>query len=142
MMPWSRLAFILLVLCLIAPFKPAFAAADLQTRLTIRNDGDEPLKCVILFGHWVTSDIADIAPGRSGDVKIVRAAKDGALYVPRFDGRHMMIERIACGRTTGWWDSLGDVPLLTLREKAAAASETRCKLGARTICTAPQPPAP
>lgn len=142
MMPWSRLAFILLVLCLIAPFKPAFAAADLQTRLTIRNDGDEPLKCVILFGHWVTSDIADIAPGRSGDVKIMRAAKDGALYVARFDGRHMMIERIACGRTTGWWDSLGDVPLLTLREKAAAASETRCKLGARTICTAPQPLAP
>ncbi|TXH38949.1 MAG: hypothetical protein E6Q98_01765 [Rhodospirillaceae bacterium] len=142
MMPWSRLAPILLVCCLTAPVKPAFATADLQTSLTIRNDGGEPLKCVILFGHWVTSDIADIAPGRSGDVKIMRAAKDGALYVPRFDGRHMMIERIACGRTTGWWESIGDVPLLPLREKAEAASETRCKLGEHAVCTAPQPLTP
>ena len=134
----SKLVCIVVLSGLIAWLKPAFAAVDLETSLTIRNDGGEPLKCVILFGHWVTSDIADIAPGQSRDVKIMRAVKDGALYMPRFDGRHMMIERIACGRTTGWWESIGDIPLLPLREKAEAASETYCKIGERAVCTVPQ----
>ncbi|MDY0884349.1 hypothetical protein ACFPL7_00825 [Dongia soli] len=138
----SPLMRIAALACLIAPLQPAFASADLQTSLTIRNDGGEALKCVILFGHWVTSDIADIAPGQTGEVKIMRAAKDGALYVPRFDGRPMMIERIACGRTAGWWESIGDVPLLPLREKAEAASETRCRLSDRAVCTTPQPAMP
>lgn len=138
----SQIAFVVLLGCLISPLKPAFATTDLATSLTIRNDGTEPLKCVILFGHWVTSDIADIAPGQSSDIRIMRAAKDGALYVPRFDGRHMMVERIACGRATGWWESIGDIPLLPLREKEVAASETRCSLGEHAVCSAPHPLTP
>jgi len=113
------------------------AAEDVKTVLTIRNDSSEPLKCVILFGHWVTSDIADIAPGQGRQVDIMRASKDGALYVPRFDGRHMMIERIACGRVENWWESTGDIPLSLLREKAEPVTETHCQLGKRADCTVP-----
>lgn len=125
-------------LCLGSFAGPVAAAEDIKTVLTIRNDSNEPLKCVILFGHWVTSDIADIAPGQSRQVDIMRAVKDGALYVPRSDGRPMMIERIACGRVNSWWESTGDIPLLLLRERAEVASETHCRLGKRAACTAPQ----
>ncbi|HVJ36115.1 MAG TPA: hypothetical protein VND94_23620 [Terriglobia bacterium] len=118
----------------------AQAADDLKTTLVIRNDGSEPLKCMILFGHWVTLDIADIPAGGKGQVEIMRAAKDGALYVPRFDGRHMMVERIACGRATGWWESLGDIPLLGLRATAMPSSETHCRLQERAQCSEPQAP--
>ncbi|HVJ42501.1 MAG TPA: hypothetical protein VM639_13440 [Dongiaceae bacterium] len=123
-------------LCLVAD--AARAADDLKTTLVIRNDSGEPLKCMILFGHWVTLDIADIPAGGKGQVEIMRAAKDGALYVPRFDGRHMMVERIACGRVAAWWESLGDIPLLGLRASAKPSSETHCRLQDRAQCSEPQ----
>lgn len=125
-------------LCLAIAARPAFAATDLKTVLSIRNDSGEPLKCVILYGHWITTDIAEIAPGSVQHVDIMRAAKDGALYIPRFDGRRMMIERIACGRVDSWWESSGDIPLLPLREAAEASSETRCRLAARADCSVPR----
>lgn len=125
-------------LCLAVVARTASAATDLKTTLSIRNDSSEPLKCVILYGHWITTDIAEIAPGKAQRVDIMRAAKDGALYIPRFDGRHMMIERIACGRVDSWWESSGDIPLLPLRETAEATSETHCRLAARANCSVPQ----
>jgi hypothetical protein len=126
------------LLCLASCAGSDVAATDLRTVLTIRNDSSEPLKCVILYGHWITTDIANIAPGQATGVDIMRAVKDGALYIPRFDGRHMMIERIACGRVDTWWESNGDIPLLPLREAAVAASETRCRLATRADCSVPQ----
>jgi hypothetical protein len=131
------LAGIAIAITSLAGIRPAVAADDLQTVLTIHNDSSEALKCVILFGHWVTQDIAEIAPKQSGPVPLMRAAKDGALYVPRFDGRHMMVERIACGRPAGWWESLGDIQLLPLREKAIRASETSCQMQQRASCLLP-----
>lgn len=118
----------------------ARAADDLKTTLVIRNDSGEPLKCTILFGHWVTLDIADIPAGGKGQIEIMRATKDGALYVPRFDGRHMMVERIACGRVRAWWESLGDIPLLGLRATAKPFSETHCRLQDHAQCSEPQAP--
>ena len=133
----TTLAMALLCLAIVAG--SASAATDLKTILSIRNDSGEPLKCVILYGHWITTDIPEIAPGKIQSVDIMRAMKDGALYIPRFDGRHMMIERIACGRVDSWWESSGDIPLLPLRETGVAMSETRCHLATRADCSTPQP---
>jgi len=124
--------------CQAALVGPALAGDDLKTTLSIRNDGTEPLKCVIIFGHWVTTDIAAIQPNQTSDVTIMRAIKDGALYVPRFDGRHMMVERIACGRVDSWWESIGDVPLLPLRETPQPATQTQCRLDQHAECTVPR----
>lgn len=133
---------VLLSLILMASFAfavPQSAQADDQkTRLVIHNDGGEALKCVILFGHWVTLDIAEVAPAKSVTVEIMRQAKDGGLYVPRFDGRHMMVERIACGRASQMWESSGDIPLLGLRATLVPASESHCTLGAHVTCTTPK----
>lgn len=131
------LAGIVIAISPLASIYPASAADDLQTVLTIHNDSSEALKCVILFGHWVTQDIAEIAPKQAGPVNLMRSARDGALYVPRFDGRHMMVERIACGRPGSWWESLGDIQLLPLREKALPASATSCQIQQRVSCLMP-----
>jgi hypothetical protein len=87
----------------------------------------------------VTIDVPVIPAGQATDVTMLRAAKDGALYMPRFDGRRMMIERIACGRVDQWWESLGDIPLLALHETAEAQMETLCTLAQRAICAPPHP---
>jgi hypothetical protein len=113
-------------------------AEDQKTRLVIHNDGGEALKCVILFGHWVTLDIAEVAPAKAVTVEIMRQAKDGGLYVPRFDGRHMMVERIACGRASQMWESSGDIPLLGLRATLVPASESHCTLNVHVVCTVPE----
>lgn len=115
----------------------AQSAEDRSIRLLIRNAASQPLKCVILFGHWVTLDVDIIAPGEQGAVTLQRAEKDGALYIPRFDGRKMMVERIACGRTDSWWETIGDVPLMPLREKGADHARTVCQSATRISCSSP-----
>lgn len=115
----------------------AQAAEDQQVELSIVNSSQATMKCVVLFGHWVTQDLPLIASGGQVPVKLIRAAKDGALYIPRFDGRKMMVERIACGRAEAWWDTIGDVPLLPLREKAMERVKSACHLEQRAVCSAP-----
>jgi hypothetical protein len=121
----------------VLPASPAAAAEDRQIRLLIENDADAPMKCVVLFGHWVTQDVDVIAPRESGAVQLFRAGKDGALYIPRFDGRKMMVERIACGRANSWWETIGDVPLMSLREKGGDQVRSTCQATGRVACSSP-----
>lgn len=132
------LSLMFMALCVsTVPLSGRAQADDQKTRLVIHNDGGEAMKCVILFGHWVTLDIAEVAPAKAVKVEIMRQAKDGGLYVPRFDGRHMMVERIACGRANRMWETSGDVPLLGLRATVVPSSESHCTLAARVVCTTP-----
>ncbi len=137
-LPWRFLAVGAFVLgSFSAALASAQAAEDQQVELSIENSSQATMKCVVLFGHWVTQDLPLIAPGKEVPVKLTRATKDGALYIPRFDGRKMMVERIACGRAETWWDTIGDVPLLPLREKAMERVKSACHLEQRAVCSAP-----
>lgn len=121
----SRFAAALLLASLLST--GAAHAADPAVDLSIRNDGPAALRCMILFGHWITRDVGPIAPGGSAQVAMWRGQPPGALYIPRFDGRKMMIENLICGSDAAWAETYDQVPIATLRDSAAAAFRTACK---------------
>jgi hypothetical protein len=84
--------------------------ADAPVRLSITNDGSEPFRCIVLFGHWVTVDVGTVVPGEVQMISMMRGPPKGALHVPRFDGRQMMIENVLCGSLAAWGDSLDQIP--------------------------------
>src|SRR5262249_56247344 len=84
------LILLLSALLLCGAARPAIAA-DPAVELVIANAGDQPLRCMILFGHWVTQDVGPIAAGGSATVSMWRGEPAGALYLPRFHGRTMVV---------------------------------------------------
>jgi hypothetical protein len=121
-----------------APVARPALAADLPVEIAIANAGDQPLRCMILFGHWITQDLGVVAPGGAEKVAMSRGQPPGALYIPRFDGRKMMIENIVCGGLAAWGESLGQIPLLPIRSSAAARFAVACRLADRVGCGAPR----
>lgn len=111
--------------------------ADAPVRLSITNDGTEPFRCIVLFGHWVTVDVGTLAPGEVQLISMKRGAPKGALYVPRFDGRQMMIENVLCGTLAAWSDSLDQIPLMPIRVGAASAYTVVCRANSRITCSDP-----
>ena len=112
-------------------------AADPAVALSIRNDGPVALRCMILFGHWITQDVGPILPGASANVSMWRGQPPGALYIPRFDGRKMMIENLVCGSDAAWAETYDQIPWLPLRDSAAAGFRTACRPAGRIACSAP-----
>jgi hypothetical protein len=108
-------------------------AGDPAVALSIRNEGPVALRCMILFGHWITRDVGPIAPGASAEVAMWRGQPRGALYIPRVDGRKMMIENLVCGSDAAWAETYDQIPLATLRDGAAARLRTACRPGPAPI---------
>lgn len=101
--------------------------ADHAVRIDLRNAGAEPLRCQLIFGHWVERGLGEIAPGAAIRLDLMRAAEDGGLYVMRYDGqRRMMVENVICGGLENWRESLGQVDLGELRRRPVVAAEASC----------------
>jgi len=130
------LILLLSALLLCGAARPAIAA-DPAVELVIANAGDQPLRCMILFGHWVTQDVGPIAAGGSATVSMWRGQPTGALYIPRFDGRKMMIENVICGGQTAWAESLDQIRLSPLRETAGNRFATSCTGAGHVSCSPP-----
>jgi hypothetical protein len=128
----------LILLCLGLLSSCATDAQDRPVTLALSNAGDEPLRCRLMFGHWVDRDLGVLAPGAATDIAMTQAAGDGALYVMRADGeRKMMIETIQCAQSGDWMDSFGQVDLAPIRSRRAQAIEASCAApvgGGRTTC--------
>jgi hypothetical protein len=100
---------------------------DAPLTIALRNSGAEPLRCQLIFGHWVERSLGEIAPGASIRLDLMRAGEDGGIYVMRPDGeRKMMVENVICGRTETWQATLGQVDLAPLRVRAATAALASC----------------
>lgn len=100
---------------------------DQPVTLSLTNAGPSPLRCHVMFGHWVDRDLGELAPGASIPLTMTQAAADGALYVMRDDGqRRMMIETIQCGRSGRWTETVGQVDLAPIRSRRAHAIEASC----------------
>jgi hypothetical protein len=112
-------------------------AADDDVTLVVANGGDQALRCTILFGHWVEQGIGTIAPGDVAEITMWRQRSDGALYVPRADGRKMMMENLVCGPLTGWWERRADIPLLALRAGTARHFAATCHMETCARCSEP-----
>lgn len=107
------------------------AAADTPLAINLTNKGAEPLRCQLIYGHWVERGLGEVAPGESVRIDVVRAAKDGGLYNMRPDGKKaMMVENVICGRLEGWKESLGQVGLDSLRRNPATVVEASCAVRA------------
>jgi hypothetical protein len=111
---------------------------DHAVSLLLTNAGTEPLRCRVMFGHWVDRDLGGLAPGATTTVAMTQSALDGALYVVRSDGqRRMMIETIQCARPGNWQQSAGQVDLAPIRSRRAHAVVASCGApggGGRTAC--------
>lgn len=118
--------------------EPARAdTADAAVTLRIANDGAEALRCVVLFGHWVTRELGMVEPGASHALAMTRDGGDGSLYVSRDDGRKLMIENVVCGADRAWMETLGQVPLLPLRARSVREWRTSCRIDDRLDCAPP-----
>jgi hypothetical protein len=128
----------LILLCLGLLSSCASDAQDRPVTLSLANAGPEPLRCRLMFGHWVDRDLGALAPGASTDVAMTQAARDGALYVLRADGaRKMMIETIQCAQSGDWMVSFGQVDFAPVRSRRAQAIEASCAApaeGGRVAC--------
>ncbi len=111
--------------------------SDDAVTLHIGNDGAEVLRCVVLFGHWVSLDLGVVGAGASHALAMMRDSSDGSLYVARDDGRAMMIENVVCGADGAWAETLGQVPLLPVRSSGEQELRTSCRIDDRVTCTPP-----
>ena len=134
---WVALALVAATLSACTAHRVPTKAQDEEVVLSLRNVGEKTLRCTILFGHWVEQGVGSIAPGAPLSIELWRQASDGALYVPRYDGRRMMIENLICGPLTDWWTRRADVSLLPLRGGAARRYTASCAVSAQTICGQP-----
>ena len=116
----------------------AAGRGDVEVTLRLANAGDEPLRCAILFGHWVEQDLGRVPPGDTLDVVLRRQSPDGGLFVPRgADGRPMMVENLICGPLAGWWEGRADVTLLPLRAGRDLRYDATCAVATEARCRAP-----
>jgi len=113
-------------------------AQDRPVTLALANAGHEPLRCRLMFGHWVDRDLGALAPGAATELTMTQAASDGALYVMRADGeRKMMIETVQCAPSGDWMATFGQVDFAPIRSRRAQAIEASCgapAAGGRTNC--------
>lgn len=116
----------------------ASGARDQPVTLSLGNAGTEPLRCRLMFGHWVDRDLGQLAPGAATEISMTQAAGDGALYVMRSDGaRKMMIETIHCAQPGDWMNNFGQVDFAPIRSRRAHVVEASCAAppgGGRTVC--------
>jgi hypothetical protein len=119
---------------LILPFFATAASASTVT-LSIKNDDPGALRCMVVFAHWVTTDVGPIASGETATVAMTRGPQPGALHIARFDGRPMMIENIVCGTERDWSNSFDQLPLAPLRNSATSTYQMGCRAVPRVACT-------
>ena len=109
-------------------------AADAPVRISIVNAGTAPFSCAIQYAHSVTEDLGELAPGARRVVEMVRQTPAGALYVPRYDGRPLMIETILCGSSEVIATHRDTIPLDPIRVGTEASYELRCRSAERFTC--------
>ena len=131
----SRLVLIFLCLWLSSCVSDA---QDRPVTLSLTNGGSSPLRCRLMFGHWVDRDLGALAPGAATTLAMTQAASDGALYIMRADDeRKMMIETIQCAPSGDWMETFGQVDFAPIRSRRAQAIEASCAApagGGRTSC--------
>ena len=139
--PPARALMIVAALCLAWPLFPARAAGldSRGVRLSISNQSGEPMRCLIMFAHFVVTEAGTVVPGGDLAIAMSRQDSDGALWMPRADGRRMMIETIDCGLASRWAETRGPIPLLAARAGRDAVYGTTCRLDGAVVCTDPAP---
>lgn len=105
--------------------------------ISLRNVGQTPLACRLMFGHWVDRDLGELQPGAEVAFPVQQQG-DGGLFVMRPDGgARMMIETIQCGIYPDWPASVGQVDFAPARQQKIRAISASCgepTAGGRIVC--------
>ena len=116
----------------------AAMVGDPTVHVQLANAGAAPLRCRIMFGHWVNRDLGTLAPGAETGFDMQQSPKDGALYIMRADGqRRMMIENLFCVRDGGPQATEGQVDLAPARSARPREIMATCAMptaGGRVDC--------
>jgi hypothetical protein len=135
---WRGSVLLGLVILALPVFVVTSRASETTVTLSIKNDDRQSLRCVVIFAHWVTTDVGPIPPGETAAVAMTRGPQPGALHIARFDGRPMMIENIICGADKDWTNSYDQLPLTLVRDSAVSTYQMACRAAPRIVC-APSP---
>lgn len=127
------------VLALASAASPAAEPDSRDVTLSIANAGGESMRCQILFAHFVVMEAGGIPAGGELSIAMSRQESDGALWIPRADGRRMMIETIDCGAAARWAATRGQIPLLSARAGREPRYGTTCRLQGVVTCEDPAP---
>ncbi len=134
---WAAVA--LIAAALLSCAARAGAADEDAVTLSITNESLEPLRCTIVFAHFVSKDVGTIAPRAEVSLLMFRQKNDGALWIPRADGRKMMIETIDCGAAALSAETRGQVPLLSVRASHHLRYHSACRWSGAVVCADPVP---
>ncbi len=107
--------------------------------LRIENHGQQAIRCVAVLAHFVTRDLAPIAPGESLDSTLLRDPATGSLAYGSHGALPMMVENLLCGTVAAWTDSYTDAPLLPVRSDPARRFHVTCDSGTRLRCVLAPP---
>jgi hypothetical protein len=122
------------------PLSPHAAGSDEQpVTLSIANESAQPLRCMIQFAHFVVTDGGTTPANADLSIAMFRQGGDGALFIPRADGRRMMIETIDCGLASRWAATRGQISLLPARAGRDPHYSVRCRLRGTVLCDDPAP---
>lgn len=124
-------------LLLLAACVPAAAAEPVPVALTIANAAGAPLRCQVIYAHWVTGDLPALPTGGTAGLAAFRDPATREVFVPREpDGRRLMIEEILCGLDADWTPTLTHVDLEAVKRSDAAAFDLVCHRAGRVACGA------
>lgn len=116
------------------PYPSVDADGFVPVAISIRNDADEPIRCVAILAHFITRDLDPVAAGLSGAVVLERNTDLRALAYGSHNGSPMLLENILCGLDSDWTGSRTDVPLNEIRAGSSAGYLLACAGEARLSC--------
>jgi hypothetical protein len=103
--------------------------------VAIRNDTGGTLRCVVVLAHFVTVDVAPLAPGQALTLALDRDAGSGALGYGSHAGQPMLVETILCGLDGRWAATRFDLPLTPIRSGDAESYVADCVAAEGVACT-------
>lgn len=116
------------------PYPSVDADGFVPVAIGIRNDADEPIRCVAILAHFITRDLDPVAAGQTGELVLDRNTDLRALAYGSHNGAPMLLENILCGLDGDWTGSRTDVPLNEIRAGSSAGYLLGCAGDARLSC--------
>ncbi len=100
-------------------------APPTPVRLEIANEAEEPIRCIAIIAHFLSTPLGVARQGEALAVTIDRY-DDGGLAQSAYRDRPMWIENVRCGLDSRWSETAIDLPLETVRDGTTAPVVIAC----------------
>ena len=111
----------------------ACQAPDHEVAITLQNDSDQTLRCLLVFAHWMTEELPPLPADGQTEIFLQRQPLDGALYKWRGQAQKLPLENISCGFEADWRpDAI--IGLLPLQREGVTQATLQCVQQDRLVC--------